>query len=70
MPRSRGPRRFGPLPTDRLQRLEGWAMLSQSMAYVYRPTTLDDVCTVFSLARETGRSVAPRGSGFSYGERH
>lgn len=58
----------GPLPTERLERLEGWAMLARSMGYVYRPSTLDGVRDVLQLARESGRSVVPRGSGFSYGD--
>jgi FAD/FMN-containing dehydrogenase len=57
-----------PLPAERLERLEGWAMLARSMGYVYRPSTLDGVREVLSLARETGRSLVPRGSGFSYGD--
>jgi decaprenylphospho-beta-D-ribofuranose 2-oxidase len=57
-----------PLPIDRLERLEGWAMLARSMGYVYRPSTLDGVREVLKLAQESGRSIVPRGSGFSYGD--
>jgi decaprenylphospho-beta-D-ribofuranose 2-oxidase len=56
------------LPSKQLERLEGWAMLARSMGYVYRPSTLDGVHEVLKLARDSGRSVVPRGSGFSYGD--
>ncbi len=55
-------------PLARLERLEGWAMLAQSMGYVYRPSTLEGVRDVLALGRHSGRSVVPRGSGFSYGD--
>ena len=57
-----------PLPSNHLERLEGWAMLARSMGYVYRPSTLEGVHEVLNLARDSGRSVVPRGSGFSYGD--
>ena len=59
---------FRPLPPERLTRLEGWGMLAQSMGYLYRPSTIDGVHAVLELAGETGRSLAPRGAGFSYGD--
>jgi len=59
---------FQPLPADRLTRLEGWGMLARSMGYLYRPSTVDGVHAVLELARENGRSLAPRGAGFSYGD--
>ncbi|GAC1407718.1 MAG: FAD-binding oxidoreductase [Chloroflexota bacterium] len=43
-------------------------MLAQSMGYVYRPSTIDGVRDVLAVARDSGRSVVPRGSGFSYGD--
>ena len=43
-------------------------MLARSMGYVYRPSTLDGVRDVLSLARASGRTIVPRGSGFSYGD--
>ena len=43
-------------------------MLARSMGYVYRPSTLEGVHEVLDLARKSGRSVVPRGSGFSYGD--
>jgi decaprenylphospho-beta-D-ribofuranose 2-oxidase len=62
------PRPFHPLPPERLTLLEGWAMLARSMGYVYRPSTVDGVRDVLRLARESGRPLVPRGSGFSYGD--
>jgi decaprenylphospho-beta-D-ribofuranose 2-oxidase len=52
----------------RLQRIEGWAMLARSMGYVYRPSTIDGVRGVLQTAQSTGRSIVPRGGGFSYGD--
>lgn len=56
------------LPSDHMERLEGWAMLARSMGYVYRPSTLEGVQDVLTIARRSGRSLVPRGSGFSYGD--
>ncbi len=43
-------------------------MLARSMGYLYRPSTVDGVRAALELAGETGRSLAPRGAGFSYGD--
>jgi len=43
-------------------------MLAHSMGYVYRPSTVEGVREVLRLARESGRPLVPRGSGFSYGD--
>jgi FAD/FMN-containing dehydrogenase len=56
------------LPGERLARLDSWAMVARSMAYVYRPSTIDGICEVLSMGREAGRSIVPRGSGYSYGD--
>src|SRR5947209_12147526 len=61
-------RPFRPLPSERLTYLEGWAMRAHSMSYVYRPSTVDGIREVLRLAQESGRSLVPRGSGFSYGD--
>jgi decaprenylphospho-beta-D-ribofuranose 2-oxidase len=60
--------RLRSLPDARLQRIDGWAMLAHSMGYVYRPSTVEGIRRVLEVARSYGRSVAPRGSGFSYGD--
>jgi FAD/FMN-containing dehydrogenase len=43
-------------------------MLARSMGYVYRPSTIEGIRDVLDLARRSGHSVVPRGSGFSYGD--
>jgi FAD/FMN-containing dehydrogenase len=43
-------------------------MVERSMAYVYRPSTMRGICDVLAVARESGRSIVPRGSGYSYGD--
>jgi FAD/FMN-containing dehydrogenase len=62
------PDRFHPLPAERLTFLEGWAMRARAMSYVYRPSTVEGIHAVLRLAQESGRSLVPRGSGFSYGD--
>src|SRR5579883_2448859 len=56
------------LPKDRLERLEAWGMNSSAMSYVWRPSTVGQIGEVFALARKSGRSVALRGAGMSYGD--
>lgn len=43
-------------------------MNASSLAYVYRPTTLDGILSVFETARRHGRTVFLRGAGRSYGD--
>ena len=62
------PNHPAPLPPDRLERVWAWGMASSVMSYVYRPSTEGGVREVFKLARETGRSIGPRGAGRSYGD--
>lgn len=56
------------LPKDRLEWVEAWGMASRSMAHVYRPTTIDAVRQVFETAKKTGRTIAFKGGGNSYGD--
>ena len=56
------------LPSERLERVEGWGMSAHALGYVYRPSTPDGVCAVFNEARRSGRSVGLRGAGRSYGD--
>ena len=56
------------LPADRLERVEGWGMSAASLSYVYRPTNIEGICAAFAVSRETGRPVALRGAGRSYGD--
>ncbi len=59
---------FDTLPHDRLERVEAWGLNSASMAHVYRPSTVGRLREVFELARRTGRQIAFRGGGRSYGD--
>lgn len=56
------------LPKDRLEWVDAWGMATRTMAHVYRPSTPDGVAEVFATARRTGRTVALRGAGCSYGD--
>ncbi len=56
------------LPGERLERVTSWGGANESLSYVYRPTTIEGVQAVFSLARQHGRSVGLRGGGNSYGD--
>lgn len=56
------------LPHERLERIWAWGGASSGMAYVFRPTTLEQVHDVFALAYQTGRSVGLKGGGNSYGD--
>ncbi|MEZ4784917.1 MAG: FAD-binding oxidoreductase [Candidatus Kapaibacterium sp.] len=56
------------LPSDHLERVEGWGVSTSSAGYVFRPSTLEALYEVFALARRTGRSVGFRGAGRSYGD--
>jgi decaprenylphospho-beta-D-ribofuranose 2-oxidase len=56
------------LPAQNLELVEGWGMSSNAVAYVFRPSTLAGVREVFDTARCSGRSLAFRGAGRSYGD--
>ena len=56
------------LPSERLERVEGWGMASHGLSTVFRPTNTDGLCAAFTLARETGKTVGLRGAGRSYGD--
>jgi FAD/FMN-containing dehydrogenase len=43
-------------------------MVDHAVSYAYRPSTVDGVREVLQLARATGRSVVPRGTGNGYGD--
>lgn len=55
-------------PEDRLERVEGWGMTASSLSYVYRPTNKAGICSAFEMARVSGRPIALRGAGRSYGD--
>ncbi len=56
------------LPQERLERVPAWGGASDSLSYVYRPSTIEQVQAVLQLARTNGRSVGLRGGGNSYGD--
>lgn len=56
------------LPIDHLERLKGWGGAVGSTGFVFRPSTVDQLKEVFDLARATGRKIAFRGAGRSYGD--
>ncbi|MBI1785285.1 FAD-binding oxidoreductase [Candidatus Sumerlaeota bacterium] len=49
-------------------RVEGWGMAVHSYSYVYQPTDIEGIREVFDLARRTGKKIALRGAGCSYGD--
>ncbi|CAN5198488.1 FAD-binding oxidoreductase [soil metagenome] len=56
------------LPSDRAEWIEAWGMSARSMAYVYRPSTVDGIREVFDTARKTDRKIGFKGGGNSYGD--
>ncbi|HWF44137.1 MAG TPA: FAD-binding oxidoreductase [Candidatus Kapabacteria bacterium] len=58
----------GPLPIDRLESMQGWGGAVETTAYVYRPSTIEQLQSAFATARNFHRSVTIRGAGRSYGD--
>ena len=56
------------LPADRLERVAAWGGAVRTLAYVYRPSTVDGARDVLALARAHGLTVGLRGAGQSYGD--
>ncbi len=56
------------LPADHLEWVESWGMAQRTMAHVFRPSTVEGIKEVFDLARKSGRTIAFRGGGCSYGD--
>ena len=57
-----------PLPIDRLEPIKGWGGAVEATAYVYRPSTIEQLRSAFATARDSHRSVTIRGAGRSYGD--
>jgi FAD/FMN-containing dehydrogenase len=57
-----------PLPAEHLELVSAWGGASSSVSYVYRPTTIDQLHELITLARKSGRSIGLRGGGNSYGD--
>jgi decaprenylphospho-beta-D-ribofuranose 2-oxidase len=56
------------ISTQRIARVAGYGMTQAADAYVYRPTTIEEINNIFDEARATGRKVTLRGAGRSYGD--
>ncbi len=56
------------LPADRLEEVAGWGDASQSVGYVYRPSTVAQLGDILQMAQEKERTVGIRGAGNSYGD--
>jgi decaprenylphospho-beta-D-ribofuranose 2-oxidase len=56
------------LPADHLEPLKGWGGAVEASAYVFRPSTIEQLKEVFELARNSGHKVTLRGAGRSYGD--
>ncbi|UCC54277.1 MAG: FAD-binding oxidoreductase [Anaerolineaceae bacterium] len=57
-----------PLAAERLEAVSAWGGASSSVSYVYRPTTVEQLQEMLSVAAKSGRSVGLRGGGNSYGD--
>lgn len=58
-----------PYPSlDRLTRLYNFGRSLSSVAYLYRPTHVEEIAQLFEIARQTGLTIGLRGSGRSYGD--
>ncbi len=57
-----------PLPADHLESVSAWGMSTRVLSHVYRPSTVQGIRHVFTLARERGVAVGLRGAGRSYGD--
>jgi decaprenylphospho-beta-D-ribofuranose 2-oxidase len=53
---------------DRLTPLTGFGRAARSTSYLYRPTHVEQIAELFQQAAARGLSIAPRGSGRSYGD--
>jgi decaprenylphospho-beta-D-ribofuranose 2-oxidase len=54
--------------SDHLERVSAWGGASDSVSYVYRPSTVAALRGIFRLAHESGLTVGFRGGGNSYGD--
>ena len=56
------------LDPKRLEAVDGWGLSSRAPGYVFRPVNTDSICGVYSAATKSGKSIALRGAGCSYGD--
>ncbi len=53
---------------DRVVRVSGFGMVSNSDGYLFRPTSVAEIVQIFELARQAGRQILLRGAGRTYGD--
>lgn len=56
------------LPADRIERISGWGGAVDAVGYLWRPTSSDEIASLYRLADSAGRKIALRGGGRSYGD--
>lgn len=55
-------------PYEKMTVLENFGHSLQTQAYVYKPITVEQIETIFKLARQNGLTVTARGAGRSYND--
>lgn len=53
---------------DRRERIEAWGMSSSSLAFVYRPSTVEQILEAITESKSNSRTVCFKGGGNSYGD--
>ncbi|HZD11528.1 MAG TPA: FAD-binding oxidoreductase, partial [Candidatus Binatia bacterium] len=62
-------RRIGQLPdAQRLERVQAWGGASDSVSYVYRPSTAEELRDIFAVAYKSSLTIGFQGRGNSYGD--
>jgi len=56
------------VPIDHLESIEGWGGAVNSAAFVFRPSTVQQLKDAFALAKRSGKKITLRGAGRSYGD--
>jgi FAD/FMN-containing dehydrogenase len=56
------------LPPERMERVESWGRNLRTIGYVYRPSDIDGIREVFTIARENNVTIGVKGGGNSYGD--
>ncbi|MDJ0755485.1 MAG: FAD-binding oxidoreductase [Ardenticatenaceae bacterium] len=54
--------------TNHLEPVTAWGGASSSTAYVYRPSTIEELRDILTAARQNDRTIAFKGGGNSYGD--
>ncbi|HEY3874224.1 MAG TPA: FAD-binding oxidoreductase, partial [Candidatus Kapabacteria bacterium] len=56
------------LPSDHLEPVRGWGGAVEGAAYVFRPSTVEQLKKAFNAAKQSGHTLTLRGAGRSYGD--